>query len=240
MDVKTKLTTGGVLLAVTSLVGVVGVFAQQKQQFAQAQKENASALRQYTWKSRTELKMKGESKNVKLEQVRYDLDGKLQKTSIGGAPQEQAQEQSGRRGGRRGGRLKERVIEKKKGEFAELIKSLGQLVGSYAAMPPDKLQAFAQNATFAPGQGEHGNTLLIQGSNALVDGDTLSVWIDPASFMMQRIEIHTSFEDNPVHFTGDFVTLASGPTHPARLILEYPDKEVELVVENYDYQKLGG
>ena len=50
-------------------------------QFAESQKANAQALRQYTWKSRTEIKLKGESKNVKLEQVRYDATGALQKTA---------------------------------------------------------------------------------------------------------------------------------------------------------------
>lgn len=225
----------GASIALASLV-----FGQQKEQFAQAQKENSAALKQYTWKSRTEIKMKGESKNVKLEQVRYDLDGKQQKTPIGEPPQQQAQQETGRRGGRRGrGRVKEKIIENKKEEFAELMKSLGQLVGSYAHMPPDKMQAFAQNATVAQGQGASGDQVLIQGSNALVAGDTMSIWIDPASYGMRRIEIHTSFDGKPVHFTGEFKALTDGPTYPARLRLEYPDKEVELTVENYDYQKLG-
>lgn len=214
-------------------------FGQQKEQFARAQKENSAALKQYTWKSRTEIKMKGESKSVKVEQVRYDLDGKQQKTQIGEPAQQQSQQESGRRGRRGGGRVKQKIIENKKEEFAELMKNLAQLVGSYAHMPPDKMQAFAQNATVAQGQGANGDQLLIQGSNALVQGDTMSIWIDPASYGMRRIEIHTSFEDKPVHFTGEFKALLDGPTYPARLRLEYPDKEVELIVEGYDYQKVG-
>ena len=224
----------GASIALTSLV-----FAQQKEQFAKAQKENSAVLKQYTWKSRTEIKMKGESKSVTVEQVRYDLDGKQQKTPIGEPPQQEAQQESGRRGRRGGGRVKNKVIENKKEEFAELMKSLAQLVGSYAHMPPDKMQAFAQNATVAQGQGQSGNEVLIQGSNAMVPGDTMSVWIDPASFGMRRLEIHTSFEDKPVHFTGEFEAVKDGPTYPAQLTLEYPDKEVELTVENHDYQKLG-
>ncbi len=56
-----------VLVLGASLALAPGVFGQHKEQFAQAQKDNSAALKQYTWKSRTELKMKGESKNVKLE-----------------------------------------------------------------------------------------------------------------------------------------------------------------------------
>jgi len=237
-----KSVFGVMLLTLAGLAGIVGAQdpSQAKQEFAQAQKDNAAALRQYTWKSRTEIKMGGESKSVKLEQVRYDLDGKQQKTAIGEPPQPQAQEEAGRRGGRRGGgRVKAKVIENKKEEFAELMQNLGQLVGSYAHMPPDKMQAFSESATLATGQGQGGNEVLIQGSNAMVPGDTMSVWIDPASFGMRRIEIRTSFDGKPVHFTGEFQALTDGPTYPARLVLEYPDKEVELVVENYDYQHLG-
>jgi hypothetical protein len=212
---------------------------QQKEQFAQAQKDNAAALRQYTWKTRTEIKMRGESKSVKLEQVRYDLDGKLEKTAIDGAPAPAAKEEAGGRGGRRGGKLKEKVIEKKKDEFAELLKNLGQLVGSYAHMPPDKMQAFAAGATLTPNQGDKKDQLLIQGKNVLQAGDTMSVWVDPKSYMFRAVEIQTSYEEKPVHFKGDFQPLTAGPTYSARSVLEYSDKEVELTVENYDYQKLG-
>lgn len=218
-------------------VGVASSHAQHKEKFAGAQKQNREALQHYTWKSRTEIKMKGESKNVKLEQVRYDLDGKLQKTPMGGSPEQEAADSGGRRGGRKGGRLKQKVIENKKEEFAELLKNLGQLVASYAHLPPDKMQAFAQGATVGPGEGD---TLAVQGVNALQPGDTISVWVDPASYMMRRVEIHTAFEEKPVHFVTEFQDVTNGPTYPARSVLDYPEKEIELIVENYDYQKLGG
>src|SRR3954451_11743925 len=104
-----------VALVVLSSAAVV---AQDKVQpsFAESQKANAQALRQYNWKSRTEIKLKGESKNVKLEQVRYGADGKLQKTPIGAPPAAAPPAQGG---GGRGGRLKAKVIENKKEEFGE-------------------------------------------------------------------------------------------------------------------------
>ena len=71
---------------------------------AEAQQENKAALREYTWQSRTEIKLKGESKNVKVEQVRYDLDGALQKTPIAGTDEQPEQEATGGRR-RRGSRF---------------------------------------------------------------------------------------------------------------------------------------
>jgi hypothetical protein len=234
----------------TGLVALSVVFVsiasgqQPKEEFAKAQKDNAAALRSYTWKTRTEIKMKGESKSVKLEQVRYDLDGKLEKTPIDGAPvpapapAPAAKEDAGRHG-RRGGKVKEKVIEKKKDEFAELLQNLGKLVASYAHMPPDKMQAFAAGAALTPNQGDKKDALLVQGKNVLQSGDTMSVWVDPKSYLFRAVEIQTSYEEKPVHFKGAFQPLVAGPTYPARSLLEYPDKEVELIVENYDYQKLG-
>jgi hypothetical protein len=78
------------VLSVSALmcaIAVAGMSAQQRE-FSQAQRANADALRDYTWKSRTELRLKGEPRNVRLEQVRYDLDGRLQKAQIGGGPGE--------------------------------------------------------------------------------------------------------------------------------------------------------
>ncbi len=233
-----KSVLGVVLLGLAGLasVGDAQDADQAKQQFAQAQKENAAALRHYTWKSRTELRMKGESKSVKVDQVRYDLDGKTQKTAISTSPAPEEPQSSGRRGRRGGGRAKAKIIENKKEEFAELMKNLGQLVASYLHLPPDKAQAFAQTAT--TGVTEDG-AILIQSVNVLHEGDTMAVQIDPVSYMMRRIEIHTSLENKAVHFTGEFRPVTEGPTYPARLTLQYPDKEVELTIENYDYQKLG-
>lgn len=57
------------------IVAGVASWAQQdqtpdmKQKFMQAQKANTVALHQHTWKSRTQLDLKGETKKVKLEQV---------------------------------------------------------------------------------------------------------------------------------------------------------------------------
>lgn len=224
----------GAMILIALVALGINVPAQDKQKFAQAQKANSAALRQYTWKSRTELKLKGESKNIKLEQVRYDIDGKLQKTAIGGSPQPQPGSQPS--GGRLRGRVKEKVIENKKEEFAELMQNLAGLVLSYVHMTPDQIQAFSQNATIAP---EQDGSLLIKGSNVLQQGDSLSVRVDSQTMMMRRVEIMTSLEKKPVHFVAEFQSLSNGPTHMARGTLQYPEKGVEVVIDNYEYQRVG-
>jgi hypothetical protein len=234
---KDRLMTQAVastLLAFTLMTAIAS--AQQKEQFVQAQQANTTALREYTWKRRTDLKLKGESKKVTMEQVRYDIDGKLEKTPIGGAPEQPPQEQPASGRGRRGGRVKQKVIENKKEEFAELMQKLGALAASYGQLPQDKLQAFAKNATVGKGEGAEAGTVRIQGGNVLVDGDSMSIWIDPVSYMMRRVEIGTSLEKKPVRLVSEYRSVDNGPTYQARAVLQYPDKQIELTIENFEYQ----
>src|SRR3954453_21490101 len=216
------------------------VLGQDKVQpsFAESQKANAQALRQYSWKSRTEIKLKGESKNIKLEQVRYDASGTLQKTPIGAtpaaAPAPAPAPAQGGRGGR-GGRVKTKVIENKKEEFGELMKGLGQLVASYGQLPPDKLQAFKATATTGRGEGALQGTARIEGLNVLEQGDSVTIWIDPASQMMRRVEIKTIYDKKPATMVADYQSVPNGPTYMAHAVLTYPEKNVELTVDNSDY-----
>ncbi len=206
-----------------------------KQQFAEAQQQNKEALRSYTWKSRTEIRLKGESKNVKLEQVRYDLDGNLQKTEIGGTGEQQQQESaSGRR--RRGGRVKERIVKKKTAELTEEMQTLGALVASYGQLSAEEMQAFAASATVGEGEGELAGTVRIDGGAIKQPGDEMTIWIDPQTFMMGRLQILTFYEDNDVRLITEFRSVVDGPTYQARTTLQYPERELELIVENFDYE----
>jgi hypothetical protein len=221
---------------VALLPAFVGAPAAQQREFVQAQRANVEALREYAWKSRTELKLKGESRHVRLEQVRYDLDGRLQKTQIGGGLQ--SQETRGGRG-RSGGPIRQRVNAKKQEEFSDLMNDLATLAASYTHLPPDRLQAFGARATISKGQGIETGSIRIEGRDVLAAGDAMVVWIDPVSSMMRRVEITTALDAKPVGVVADYRSLDNGLTYQARAALRYPEKEVELTVENFEYQYVG-
>ena len=60
--------------------------AQDLQQKLAAAKEaaarNQQALRSYSWLEKTELRLKGEVKNTKVDLCKYGPDGKVQKTPV--------------------------------------------------------------------------------------------------------------------------------------------------------------
>lgn len=67
----------------------------------------------------------------------------------------------------------------------------------------------------------------------------MTVWVDPQTFMMRRLQIATFYEDNEVSLIVEFLSIPDGPAFPARSTLQYPERELELIVENYDYANVG-
>src|ERR1051325_595838 len=86
---------------------------QQDQKFAQAMKQNAMALRQYTWKSRTQIRKEGDVKGTKLYTNRYAADGTVVQLLL---------EESSVKLPKFG--IRGMVAKKKKAEATELIEAL--------------------------------------------------------------------------------------------------------------------
>ena len=76
-----------VLLIVALLWMSVAAAQQDPAQLANAVMENRQKsqmeMRQYSWHTRTEIVMGGESKSVKTEMVRYTADGEMQREGAG-------------------------------------------------------------------------------------------------------------------------------------------------------------
>ena len=166
--------------------------------------------------------------------MRYDAEGKQQKTPLGtGEPQQQAAQAPA---GRRGGRLKDKIIENKKEEFKEMMEGLAALVTSYGHIPPDKLKAALSQGKVTPGQGEMKGAAGVQVASVVQGGDSLTLWVDPATWLFRRIEINSSYEQKLVTVTADYSAVSGGPNYMAQAVLQYPAKELLLRIDNFEYQ----
>jgi len=58
--------------------------AQQNEDYGKRIAQNAKELRAYSWTKRTEIRQQGEVVATRVEKVRYDIDGKIQRTPLGG------------------------------------------------------------------------------------------------------------------------------------------------------------
>jgi hypothetical protein len=53
----------------------------------------------------------------------------------------------------------------------------------------------------------------------------------------QRVQISTTFQDNPVNLTATFKTIPSGLNHVAYAEVTVPSKQLSLHVQNFDYSR---
>ncbi len=217
------------------LFAITGVcFAQSPDaaKFAAAQQQNTAQLQKFSWKQQTEIQLKGETKKTMLNQMRYDAAGNEQKTLLSEGPPQEAPAQDT---GRRGGRVKKKIIENKKEDFKEMMQGLAALVKSYANIPPDKLKAAMAQAEKPAGKDDLQGAVGLRLQNVVQDKDSLVIWIDPATLLFKRIEISTLYEKKPVTAIANYSAIPGGPAYMAIADLQYPEKELVLKIENFDY-----
>ncbi len=203
--------------------------AMNPEQVAATIKANAQALKAFSYQQRVQLQLKGETKKVTLSQVTYDMYGNQQKTQLSEDPPADSQPS--------GGRLKRRIIEKKKGEFKDMMEGIAALVNSYTELPPEQLQASLKKASFSPGAGDMAGSVQIVMQNVIQNGDSMTVWIDRTAMLFRRAAIGTAYEGNPVTTTANFAMLPSGQVYMGQAILNYPKKEVVVEIDNLNYQQ---
>lgn len=119
---------------------------------AQARRKAGKALMSYNWKQRTEISRSGKSEYVRLELVRYDLDGNLQRTQLS---------ENGTN----------------KGAMKELMQSLPTL-RPYALPSAGDVLDFIEAADVSEQEG----VLVAVGRDVLQSGDELTLRIDPKTY----------------------------------------------------------
>ena len=124
---KTKHSALISMACALTLIVVAPLAAQDLQQKLAAAKESAAlnqkALHSYSWLEKTELSLKGEVKNTKVDMCRYGPDGKVQKTPVVEPPPPE----------KKGG-LKGKMIAKKTEEMKGDLEAAVALVQQY--IPP--------------------------------------------------------------------------------------------------------
>jgi hypothetical protein len=224
----------GCALAVVALVLAAGgpAAAQDMQEKVAAAKQaaaqNQQALRSYSWLEKTELSLKGEVKNTKVQSCRYGGDGKVLKTQVS-EPPPPAQKKRG---------LKGKVIEKKTGEMKEDMEAAVALVQQYVPPQPDKIQAAmaAGKITITPGAAA--NTLRI--ADYVKAGDSLALTLDPTGKGMRKIDVDT-WKDSPsdkVTLDVQMQSLPDGTSYAGTVVLAIPSSNIQVRITNSNYQKL--
>ena len=187
---------------------------------SQARQENAKKTQDYSWSQRTEVKLKGETKSLKTEIVRFTVDGELQKTPI---DETSAKKPKGVRG---------KVAKKKAGEMKDWMADLGEVLKQYSLPTAGNLLDFLNKAAVSP----DGDGRKLDATDVVQAGDRMSVWIG-ADHKMTKTEVSTQHDGSDVKLMTDHETTPDGLDYVARTTIVVPDKGVEMTVENFSYKR---
>jgi hypothetical protein len=190
---------------------------------------NQQALRSYTWIEKTQLSLRGEVKNTKLNSCRYGPDGKVQKTPLGDPPPP-PQKKRGLRG---------RVIEKKTEEMKEELQAATALVHQYVPPDPGLMQVVVGEGKASLAQQGPG-AVALKFSDYLKAGDALTLTFDPTVKAMRQIGVSTYLDapGSPVTLDVNLQSLPDGTRYPASVSMKMPASQVEVRIENSNYQKV--
>lgn len=186
-------------------------------------KQNAAQMRNYSWNTRTQVKMDGEVKSVKVELVRFTPQGELQKATVSDSS-EGAKKPRGVRG---------RVATKKIKGMQEWAAELGKLLQQYSLPTSGSILDFLDNATVE----RNGRMVNLVGRNVIQQGDHMKVLVDAGSRQLKIIEVTTSLDGDAVEVQIISENLDDGLSYTAQQIVKVPAKKVELKIENYDFRR---
>jgi hypothetical protein len=187
-----------------------------------ARQKNAALMKQYSWSCRTEILENGTPKDTRIDTVTYGPDGQPQHT-----------EMSDKSNPLPRGFVRRRVAEEERKKTEEYLKSLRTFLHQYTLPTAGAVINFISNTPIpAPGAG---GVLQLSGSGVVVPGDTVSLSINAPTKQTQRMSIMTTFQSDEVTVTITFKTLSTGLNYPAYIQLNVPDKNLSVLIQNFDY-----
>jgi hypothetical protein len=195
----------------------------------QAAAENKQKLRQYQWTETTQLNLKGEAKPATEKLCQYGPDGQVQKTAIGAPPPSPS-----------GGRLKQRVVEKKKGEMMDYMDDVKNVLAMYVPPDPQRMeQAFQAGKVSLNPAGGDVNLIF---TDYAQPGDRMTLTFNTASKKITALSVNTYMGDakDAVTLQVQMASLPDGTNFAQRTILNATAKQLIVTTTNSNYQRLGG
>lgn len=198
--------------------------AAMAKQYAENARQNATVMKQYSWKMRVEMTVDGKTKPAQIYQMRYDVDGVLQKTPLT-APEPVKK----KRGLIRGAIQKEKIE-----DFKEWAEQLAETVKSYMTPSPGTMMDFYSKATMSPAPD---GTAQMSAGGFLQKGDKATFWVNKETSAPVRYQFSTTLDGDPVDGNVEFHRVTDGPQYAARVTVSVPARKVTAKIENFDYLK---
>jgi hypothetical protein len=191
-------------------------------QIIAARQKNAALMKQYSWNCRTQVEDNGAVKDTRVDTVTWGPDGQPQHTLMTDQSNPLPR-----------GFLRKRIAEKEREETEKYLKGLHTFLHQYTLPTAGKVIDFISKTPIpAPGRG---GLLQLSGGSVVVPGDTVSISVNAPTKETTRMSIMTTFQGDEVTVTATFKTLANGLNYPAYVQMNVPEKNLTILIQDYDY-----
>lgn len=186
-----------------------------------ARQSNSGLMKQYSWNCRTEVSENGSPKDTRIDAVTWGPDGQPQHTTLSnqGNPPPR-------------GFFRRRVEDRMQEQGENYLKGLRTFLHQYTLPSAGQIINLISTNPILPGPN---GTLQISGSSVVVPGDTVSLTVSATTRLTQRMTIMSFYQGDEVTVTVTFKSLANGLNYPAYTQVNVPDKNLTLLIQNYDY-----
>jgi len=198
--------------------------ANRAVQITEARQANAALMHHYTWTSRTEIIDQGQVKDTRLELVNYNPFGQLQRSLLNdqSAPLPR-------------GFLRRAIAESERQKMEQYLTGLRGLLDQYTLPTAGKVLDFMMSAK--PMGPDASGLFSMAGSNVVLPGDNLTIWVNAVTRHVARIQVNTTFQGDPVQLNATFSTLPSGLNYVAYAEATVPNKQLSVQVQNFNYTR---
>ena len=206
-----------------------GAMAERLAAVKQNAAANQQSLRKYSWVENIQIALKGEVKGNRQMGCQYGADGKPACNPIGAQPQQP--QQRGIRG---------RIAAEKKEDLQEYMQLVKSVIGMYVPPQAELMEhAFrGGNVSLAPQPAAGESALTFK--NYAQQGDSMSLDFAMAAKKLAALQVNTYVGDpsNPVRMAVQFAPLPDGTNHPAQIVVNAPAKNLQVTIDNSNYQRI--
>ncbi len=190
---------------------------------SKAEEANQQKLKAYIWKRKSDAYVNDQLKATSFTEFSFDASGKLQvkvidvETSVKAKP------------GLRGAAQKNAVDAK-----MDYIEKALDLSLKYAYMTKGQLLDFFSKATISK---KEDGTLVATAENVYVQGDRLTIHIDPATNLFKYKEFKSLLGKDPIDGQINYETFSSGVSHISTTMMNMPAQKMKINATNQDYSQ---
>lgn len=191
-------------------------------QILAARQRNGALMKQYTWNCRTELLENGTPKDTRIDTVTWGPNGQPQHTLLNDQSNPLPS-----------GFFRKKIAEADREKMEKYLQALRTFLHQYTLPTAGAVINFISTTPIPPPG--PGGLLQLSGGSVVVPGDTVSLTINAPTQQTQRMSVMTTFQGDEVTLTVTFKTLQSGLNYPAYVQINVPDKNLSVLIQNYDY-----